>query len=232
MEVGKAFTYWYKDPKWTAKLLLGALISIVPILNFAWAGYTNEIIRRVTHDDPEPLPEWGDLGKFFVQGLVLVIAGLIYALPIVLLSLLYIPILVGAGGDSVNSDTATALLGSTGIVLTCCLTLYGLLLSFFLPAVQVNYSRKETFASCFAIGEIIKLVTANVGNYFIAWLSYLAFAIVVSVIVSIVGTVLAIIPCIGWIIAIVIGALASPVIGVVYGHLFGQIGAQHAALEA
>ena len=166
-----------------------------------------------------------------MQGLILVIAGLIYALPIILLSMLaLIPLSIGA--DSVDSDTATALLSGTGGLLLCCITLYSLLLSFFLPAVQVNYSRKETFASCFAIGEIIKLVTANVGNYFIAWLAYLAFAIVVGVIVSVVATVLAIIPCIGWIIAIVISALASPIIGVVYGHLFGQIGAQHAALEA
>jgi hypothetical protein len=232
MDVGKAFTYWYKDPKWTAKLLLGALISIVPILNFAWAGYTNEIIRRVTRDDPEPLPEWGDLGRFFMQGLVLIIAGLIYALPLIVLSLLFIPVFATVDTASMDSDTAGALLSGTGLILTCCVTLYGVLLSFFLPAVQVNYSRKETFASCFAIGDIIKLVTANLGNYFIAWLAYLVFSIVISVIVSIVVTLLLIIPCIGWIIGLVIGALSAPVIGVVYGHLFGQIGAQNAVAEA
>jgi len=229
MDVGKAFTYWYKDPKWTMKLLLGALISIVPILNFAWAGYTNEIIRRVTRDDSDPLPTWDDLGKFFMQGLILVIAGLIYALPIVLLSLIYIPIIMSAEG--IDSDSAAAVLSGSGLILTCCLTLYGVLLSFFLPAMQVNYSRKETFGSCFAIGEITKLVTANFGNYFIAWLAYLVFSIVVSVVVTLVVTVLLVIPCVGWIIGILISALSAPIIGVVYGHLFGQIGAQQIVAE-
>ena len=229
MDVGKAFTYWYKDPKWTMKLLLGALISIVPILNFAWAGYTNEIIRRVTRDDSDPLPTWDDLGKFFMQGLILVIAGLIYALPIVLLSLIYIPIVLSTEG--IDSDSAAALLSGTGLILTCCLTLYGVLLSFFLPAMQVNYSRKETFGSCFAIGEITKLVTANFGNYFIAWLAYIVFGLIVGAIAFIVTIILGWIPCIGQILAVLIYAISSPIIGVVYGHLFGQIGAQQIVAE-
>jgi len=229
MDVGKAFTYWYKDPKWTMKLLLGALISIVPILNFAWAGYTNEIIRRVTRDDSDPLPTWDDLGKFFMQGLILVIAGLIYALPIVLLSLIYIPIVLSTEG--IDSDSAAALLSGTGLILTCCLTLYGVLLSFFLPAMQVNYSRKETFGACFAIGEITKLVTANFGNYFIAWLAYIVFGLIVGAIAFIVTIILGWIPCIGQILAVLIYAISSPIIGVVYGHLFGQIGAQQIVAE-
>jgi hypothetical protein len=229
MDVGKAFTYWYKDPKWTTKLLLGALISIVPILNFAWAGYTNEIIRRVTRDDSDPLPNWDDLGKFFMQGLILVIAGLIYALPIVLLSLIYIPIVLSTEG--IDSDTASALLSGTGLILACCMTLYGVLLSFFLPAMQVNYSRKETFGACFAIGEITKLVTANFGNYFIAWLAYIVFGFIVGAIAVIVTFTLGWIPCIGQILAFLIYAISSPIIGVVYGHLFGQIGAQQVVAE-
>ena len=96
---------------------------------------------------------------------------------------------------------------------------------------QVNYSRKETFGACFAIGEITKLVTANFGNYFIAWLAYLVFSIIVGVVVFLVVFVLLIIPCIGWIIGILISALSSPIIGVVYGHLFGQIGAQQIVAE-
>ena len=59
MQLEKAFTYWYKDPKWMSKMVIAALISLVPILSFAFFGYINEIIRRVTRDDTEPLP----LGK-------------------------------------------------------------------------------------------------------------------------------------------------------------------------
>ena len=54
MQIGKAFTYPFEDAKWASKLLIGALISVVPILNIAWGGYTCEIIRRVSARIPSP----------------------------------------------------------------------------------------------------------------------------------------------------------------------------------
>ena len=112
-----------------------------------------------------------------------------------------------------------------GILLGCLITLYALLLSVFMPAVQVNYARKTTFGSCFEIGNIVRLATSNLGNYLLAWLAYLVFALLVGLIGGGIASLFAIIPCIGWILSILITALLTPFIGVVYAHLFGQIGA-------
>lgn len=226
MQIGKAFTYTFEDAKWFSKLLIGALISIVPILNIAWGGYTCEIIRRVSRNDPEPLAGWDDLGTKFVQGLVLFIAGFIYSLPIVILALLMIPLFASAAATEGDVQSTLAAVGTgVGILLSCVIILYGLLLSVFIPAVQVNYARKATFGSCFEIGAIIRLATSNLGNYLLAWLAYLVFALIAGVIGGGIAGILSIIPCIGWILAIVITAILTPLIGVVYAHLFGQIGA-------
>jgi Protein of unknown function (DUF4013) len=226
MQIGKAFSYTFEDPKWFSKLLIGALISIVPVVNFAWGGYTCEIIRRVSRQDPEPLAGWDEFGEKFVQGLVLVIAGFIYSLPIIILSLLMIPLFAGAAATEGDIQSVLATAGTgVGILLGCLITLYALLLSVFMPAVQVNYARKTTFGSCFEIGAIIRLATSNLGNYLLAWLAYLVFALLVGLIGGGIASLFAIIPCIGWILSIVITALLTPFIGVVYAHLFGQVGA-------
>ena len=38
MDVGKSVGYVFEDQKWTNKLLIGMLVSIVPIVNFALFG--------------------------------------------------------------------------------------------------------------------------------------------------------------------------------------------------
>lgn len=226
MQIGKAFTYTFEDAKWFSKLLIGALISLVPVVNFAWGGYTCEIIRRVSRQDPEPLAGWDDFGEKFVQGLVLVIAGLIYSLPIIVLSLFMIPLFVGVAAAEGDYQSVLATAGTgVGILLGCLITLYAILLSVFMPAVQVNYARKTTFGSCFEIGNIIRLATGNLGNYLLAWLAYLVFAVLVGLVGGGIATVLSLIPCIGWIFALLITAVLTPLIGVVYAHLFGQVGA-------
>ena len=223
MQIGKSFTYVYQDAKWISKLLIGALVSIVPILNFAFVGYMTEIIRRVSRDDPEPLPSWDDFGKKFVDGLLLALAGLVYSIPLILLSIPMIPVFMAA--SSGDSDAVMAAMTGLGIVLGCLVALYGLFLTVFYPAVQINFSRKGSFGSCFEIGKIIKVATGNFGNYLLAWLMYLVFALVIGTVGGILSGIFGLIPCIGWIVSIVITAVITPLIGVVYAHLFGQVAA-------
>src|SRR5512140_2257167 len=98
MEINKAFAYQFEDVQWPNKLGLGALISLVPILNFAVVGYELEIVRNVAAGAHEPLPQWEDLGKKWREGLILTLAGLIYSLP-VLIALALVLAMLAASGD-------------------------------------------------------------------------------------------------------------------------------------
>lgn len=81
MDIGKSITYPFEDKEWAKKLLLGIIISIVPILNFAWIGYMLRTMRNVYDGAETLLPDWSEFGDKFVKGLLVSIASFIYSLP-------------------------------------------------------------------------------------------------------------------------------------------------------
>jgi hypothetical protein len=229
MDIGKSFSYPFEDNKWLSKLIIGALVSIVPILNFAWAGYLVDLVKNVMNRAAEPLPEWTEFGDKFMKGLLIWVAGLIYALPAICVGTIFfttLGITLGSvtEGDYVN--TLGSIFSGVGILLTCLIVLYGLALSFFYPAMIIHFSRKENFGSLFEIGAIIKVATSKLSPYLTAWLIGIVAAIVVSIVVGLVGVVLNIIPCVGWLIAYVLGGLSGVYITAIWAHLFGQAAAE------
>ncbi|MEM3372542.1 MAG: DUF4013 domain-containing protein, partial [Candidatus Korarchaeum sp.] len=57
-------------------LILLIVINLIPLVNFIFTGYMAKIIR----ESPEDPPKLSDYGKLFVDGLLIFIAALIYAL--------------------------------------------------------------------------------------------------------------------------------------------------------
>jgi hypothetical protein len=232
MDIGKSFSYLFEDDEWLTKLLLGAVVSAVPILNFAWTGYTIDILRNVMNGVAFPMPDWSDFGDKFVKGFLVWLAGFIYSLPALLVICLPMGWLIvfPATSESTNTaDTLAAIFTGVGILLLCILILYLLALSFYFPAVFINFARKGTFGSCFEVSEIIKIVSRNSSKYLTAWLVTLVAGIVVGILMSVVGAIFAAIICIGWLITWVVTALGSVYLFAVYAHLFGQVVADESA---
>jgi hypothetical protein len=231
MNLGKALTYPFEDKQWASKMGLGLLISIIPILNFAWVGYIIEIMRQVMKGEPLPMPGWDNLGKKFMDGLILALAGLVYALPIILLvgiplTIMIVPAVLA--GYSSTQDVANAIAAAGGVAfmcLTCVFLLYGLALSVVMPAISIEYANKGTFAACFNFREIFGQVGKNPGAFFTAWGVYLGVTIGASLAAGIVGGLLGWIPCLGQLVAVVVSFAASIYALLVYAHLFGQYGA-------
>jgi hypothetical protein len=230
MDIGKSFSYPFEDKEWLSKLFLGAIVSVIPILNFAWTGYSVNIVRNVIDGVSLPLPEWSDFGNKFVKGFLIWAAGFIYALPALVLGCLPIGLLViPASTEGSNiSDSFLSVFTGVGILLACLIVLYSLALSFYFPAVFINLARKGTFGSCFEIGEIIKIISQNTSKYLTAWLVSIVGGVVVGIVVSLLSIVLWVIPCIGWILMWLISALSSVYLFTLYAHLFGQVVAPEA----
>ena len=233
MDIGKSFSYPFEDKQWLTKLGLGAVISLVPILNFAMTGYMIQIVRNLMDGELEPLPNWDDLGKKFMDGLMLVLAGLVYALPVIVLSCLPLSIItipaIIASGNSDMQDIANTISGAGGVLLagmTCLFVVYGLVLSVIFPAIYVNYAKEGTFASCFKLREVFNLIGKNAGAFFTAWGISLVAGLVVGLVAAFANTVLGLIPCFGWIVSIVISLGIGVYLSVIYAHLFGQFGRQ------
>ena len=225
MDVGKSIGYVFEDKKWTDKLLVGMLVSIVPIVNFALFGWVIDIMRNVSQRQSEPLPAWENFGDKFVKGLMLFVVGLIYMLPALVIGCVAIglPVLNGGLRDVGERELAGIFFGTFALS-SCTIFIYGLLISFLMPAVYLNFARKGTFAACFEFGEIWRIMSKNLGDYIVAWLIIIVVGIAASFLIGIVGGVLAFIPCCGWILSWVLLGVAGVYIMAVFGHLFGQIG--------
>jgi hypothetical protein len=208
MQVGKSFTFVFEDNKWLGKILLGALLSIIPILNLVTVGYMVRVIRNVAAGTEHPLPDWDDLGQFFVDGLLVTIAGLIYALPLVIIGIAYLVLMIAgamAGGDAVALPLVVGWYG----VLLCIFAPYCLLLGAWTPAMTVNYAARPSFGALFHLGEIWGLIRRNLGNYVIA----IALYLVMSQVASWVGTLVCL-----------IGVFVTSFWLVAFnGHLLGQV---------
>ena len=96
MDFIRAFTYISEDKRWLAKLgetAVFALLCPVPVIGLislcALLGYLAELIHNVGNDYPRPLPEWDHIGEDISKGFPVLLAILVYHLPL-LLALLFL----------------------------------------------------------------------------------------------------------------------------------------------
>jgi hypothetical protein len=231
MDYGKAVTFPTEDPDWLKKLGIGALVTAVPILNWAFTGYLVDLLRNVGRGEPRPLPDWSDFGEKFMKGLLLSIAGFIYMLPAFLIMCIG-GVAIGALGSAQSGNAqdvmATAFSG-VGIILSCCILIYVLAISFLLPAVMIHFARQGTFSSCFQFSEIWKYISSDMSGYLTAWVVSVVIFFIIAVVAGLISAVLGIIPCIGWILGWLISAVGAAWGLVSVTHLFGQFGAKYLA---
>lgn len=178
MDIGKAFTFPIDDEDWVKKLIIGAVLLIIPIVNFITFGYMIRVLRNVAEGQEKPLPEWDQWGDDFMKGLLVVVAGFIYSLPIVLANI--ITAILGAIASSASSDGAQGVMALCTTVLSCLSSLWGLVVAVFIPAAVVKYAMEGEFGSFFKFSEILAWIRDNLKNYIIAVLVIIVARIVAS----------------------------------------------------
>jgi hypothetical protein len=177
MEYGKAFTYPQQDPNWIKKFVIGGLLYFVPVVGqLLVAGYGLEITRRVIENDPQLLPEWTDWGNLFKKGLYVLVVGLVYALPILLIGLcLGAPMgiaisTLGSSSSSDNSGTLGTVISVAYACMSCLIFLYAIFMGVVLPAAMGRVAATGQLGAAFKFGEVIALVRSKLGIYFIVML--------------------------------------------------------------
>ncbi len=227
MQIGKAITFVFDDPRWMNKVLIGLVIYLIPILNMALLGYVIEIVRRISRGDSEILPEWENIAKRFTDGLLVTIAFLIYFLPLMLCCALALAPLYFAGlfSDSLNQeleDTMTGIGVIGGICAGGIILLYSIAFSLIYPALIIHYARRGRFSACFQIGEFWRMILQDAGSYLTLWLSMMGIGIAAPIVLSILTIVLSFIPCIGLLVTYLLGLFLGVYINLAYAHLIGQ----------
>lgn len=226
MDFGRAFTFFKDDERWTTKIGIGGAVMFFSFLllgipTILLAGYQIAVTKQVMRGKELPLPEWDDWGQMFKDGLYLVIAMLVYTLPLWLLfcigfGVMFLPAL-GAGND----DVATALGGVTVLtwgVMACLMFIFAIGLAIIAPGIYIQYVRTNDFGALFRIGEVIGIVRDNIADILMSVVA----AIGAQLLISAVSSVLSITICGPFILALV-----APVwFNISMGHLYGQIAAK------
>jgi hypothetical protein len=169
----KPLTYVFEDPKWVEKVLYGALFSLAGIVligAFFVYGYLARLVRNCVAGLEHPLPEWNELGDMFTEGLLLFVATLLYAAPLIFLVILTIPFSVLSGVD----NTAAQIGGTLGsIAVSLILVPAGFALGIWMPGALLNASIKRDFRAAFEFRVIWDFIRNNAVNYILAYLGWL-----------------------------------------------------------
>lgn len=160
MNFGAAFSYVFKDPDWLKKLVITGLITLIPVLGQLYLlGWSLEVARRVAEGDMEPrLPEV-DFGASLGRGFKAFIIGLVYSLPILVITL---PISIMGAFIPESGDIEETMGIVYLIVSLCCGSLaflFSLLYAAVVPAAYTKFvTSGESIGAGLKFGEVFGMV--------------------------------------------------------------------------
>ena len=195
-------TFPFKDPDWFKKLVIGSLLIlsgfIIPILPILFVyGYVMRIMERIIVQDGEPyLPEWDDWGNFFTGGARLLGAGLIYALPVIvliflgymvtfLLAILMPWMEVIAFFSYLVSFHFPLLWMLFGFGLMGVGILFAILIGIVVPAGMGHLVAKDQFSAAFQVNEWWPIFRANFTGFLLAFVIIMGISMIGSFIFQI-----------------------------------------------
>jgi len=210
IDLSRALKAPFQDSEWVKKTLMGWLWMLLGVTAPAVYGAELDYIKSVS-EGREELPNWDDFGAKWVKGFMLLVAGLIYTLPIwILFFILALPGLIAASAS--NGNAGAGLFGGGMCLFSVVAFVYLIGIAIILYGATVNFALRGTFGSLFAFSEIMAHIRDGSG-YFNAWL----WAIVVSmgggVIISVLSS-----TGIGYIVVPAVSYLMA----MITAHLFGQ----------
>ncbi len=154
------------------KLIIGIVLSIIPIVNFVTLGYALKAGKAPT----AKLPEWKDWGDLFVKGLAAIVISFIYMIPALLVFAFSVGMAITGELVTGNYEALLASIGGLGIGFI--LLLIG---AYIIPAAQMTYVRRNKFGAAFELGKLSKQILT--GKYLIAWLIAMVYAFVISAVI-------------------------------------------------
>lgn len=161
----RAFSFLFKDPDWAKKVLLGGVIMIIPILGAIWVlGHCARLAQNVARDVEYPMPDW-DFGRDVGLGFKVFIAGLVWALPFIVI------MFVALGGAIVAAESGGASEDDIIMVsyLIQCLSIpVSLIMQVWLPTVWIHVAMTETIGAGFQFSRLYEFIRANPKPYFLA----------------------------------------------------------------
>jgi hypothetical protein len=176
----EAFAYakagvFKRTDRWL-KLILATILIGIPL-----NGWIMRIYRGAT-----PAPEVDTWGTLCLDGLKLTIIGLIYAIPLFILS--FIPHLIMPGGMGAPGPVGTVVTIPAGemsksiglfLLLLVLYVVYDIIIAVLLPVASIRFARTGTFSEAFNFRAIIE----TIGK--IGWFNYVIALILIGIVIGV-----------------------------------------------
>lgn len=173
-DFARPFAFVFEDPRWVTKVLVGGLFFFLAFLLigfFFLMGYMARLARNVIAGMLHPLPEWDDLGEYFVEGFQLCLIGLVYMLPLLILGLGFV--VPAALVDHIDNEGLRNVGGCVMGSAWCVLVPLSLAITFFVPGAMLRAVVERRMGAAFEFAAIWQFIRANIGNYLLAIVIYL-----------------------------------------------------------
>ncbi len=198
---GEAIKRPFSDWK---KLIIGILLSILPIINFFAGGYELNCGKSVLKKKKDyKLPKWTNWGSLFVQGFLLFVIGFIYMIPALIAFALTAGTALLSMFESIVVGDLSVLSGLMGGIMVA--VILTIIAAYLLPAAALGYASGR-FGDAFKLGTVFR--KAFTGVYFVGFLASLGIYLIIALISSW-------IPLFG-------GAIASFIGGVIWFTIMGE----------
>lgn len=184
LDFSKAFRFFFEDPEWVKKALIGGLLYLGGFLTIVLlgaglilfaiaAGFMMRVIQRSWAGDPKALPDWDDYGGMLRDGFKAIGLAFVYTLlsaivPGVLMLVLFV---AGAGASRAGSEAAGGLLALAMVFVYAVGLLLHLVVSIYLPSALTRMTLYQRFGAGFEFRENIDFIKRNPKNYFMAFLA-------------------------------------------------------------
>ena len=152
------------------------LIIAILCLGIPMNGYIMRIYRGA-----HPAPEVDNWGTLFVDGLKLMIIGLIYTIPIIVIwAIVYGSIFLAvSSGSNSHMDSAIVSGWTPNIGFVLLMYLVEIVVGLIVPVASIRFARTNSFSEAFNIGAIFEYIRK------IGWITYIIALILVALIIGI-----------------------------------------------
>ena len=177
-DVTRTLTFFFEDPNWVAKLLVGSLFTALsPFLIGAVfiVGYAIAIARQTMKGEQSMLPEWSDFRSIFTDGLRGMALSLAHKLPLMVLTVFLTFALFGGlflkreGGPAPEEFMFYGLPALFGGWILFFLLSFAVLIYF--PAALVRFVRTDCLRAAFNLSENIDFIQRHTSTYVLALLA-------------------------------------------------------------
>ncbi|MFP4320883.1 MAG: DUF4013 domain-containing protein [Anaerolineales bacterium] len=144
MDFARSIEYPLHDKNFVVKWIIGTILSLIPIVNFITYGYMLRVARASKAGESAEMPEWDNIGSDFIRGLIAFLGYLLYLLPVIIGSFLFIiPVAVL---DAANAEILIVLLSLCFILFV---TLYSLATLPIFALAAARYAETDDFGGSF-----------------------------------------------------------------------------------